>query len=78
MQKNAEVINENADMTEKEKSSSIAKLVNKASKDPKKKSEVKVVFAKGSNKANKGRPNGVKGRYKMVDSRGTCSWSAWR
>ena len=65
MQKNAEVINENADMTEKEKSSSIAKLVNKASKDPKKKSEVKVVYAKGSNKGNKGRPNGVKGRYKV-------------
>jgi len=70
MQKNAEVINENADMTEKEKSSSIAKLVNKASKDPKKKSEVKVVFAKGGNKGNQGRPNGVKGRYKMVDARG--------
>jgi len=65
MQKNAEVINENADMTEKEKSSSIAKLVNKASKDPKKKSEVKVVVAKGPNKGNKGRPAGVKGRYKV-------------
>ena len=69
MQKSADYINDNADMSEKEKSSSIAKLMAKAAKDPKaKKREVKLVVAKGSNKGNKGRPSGVKGRYKVCCS----------
>jgi AdoMet-dependent rRNA methyltransferase SPB1 len=69
--KSADYINENPDMSEKEKSSSIAKLVAKASRNPTKakKDMTKVVVARGINKGNVGRPKGVKGRYKMVDSR---------
>ncbi|KAF9161031.1 AdoMet-dependent rRNA methyltransferase spb1 [Actinomortierella ambigua] len=68
LQKKADAINETEDISEKEKSTSIAKLLAKASKKKPKK-EIKLVVAKGSNKGNKGRPKGVKGRYKMVDSR---------
>ena len=33
------------------------------------KQEVKLVVAKGANKGVSGRPRGVKGKYKIVDSR---------
>lgn len=73
MQKSADYINDNPDISEKEKSASIAKLMAKATsnaKDPKsKKKEIKLVVAKGANKGLAGRPKGIKGRYKMVDSR---------
>jgi AdoMet-dependent rRNA methyltransferase SPB1 len=69
--KKAEGVNETSDMTEKEKSRQIQKLMNKGlGKGGKKKSEVKLVVAKGPNRGLKGRPKGVKGRYRMVDSRG--------
>ncbi|KAG0242934.1 AdoMet-dependent rRNA methyltransferase spb1 [Actinomortierella wolfii] len=68
LQKKADAINETEDISEKEKSASIAKLLAKASKKKPKK-EITLVVARGSNKGNKGRPKGVKGRYKMVDSR---------
>jgi AdoMet-dependent rRNA methyltransferase SPB1 len=65
MQKKADVINE-GDMTEREKAASIAKVLSKASKEPKsKKREVRVVVAKGANRGIKGRPTGTKGRYKV-------------
>ena len=54
-------------MTEKEKADSIQRLLAKAGKKKMRK-PVKVVVAGGANKG-KGRPAGVKGRYKMVDSR---------
>ncbi|KAG0366244.1 Spb1 C-terminal domain-containing protein [Gamsiella multidivaricata] len=71
IQKKADAINETDDISEKQKSIGIAKLLAKAAgaKNKKPKKEVKLVVAKGSNKGNKGRPKGVKGRYKMVDSR---------
>ncbi|KAF8941636.1 AdoMet-dependent rRNA methyltransferase spb1 [Dissophora ornata] len=71
IQKKADAINDTEDISEKEKSIGIAKLLSKAAgaKNKKPKKEVKLVVAKGSNKGNKGRPKGVKGRYKMVDSR---------
>ncbi|KAG5518995.1 hypothetical protein PMAC_002526 [Pneumocystis sp. 'macacae'] len=59
---------ETRDMTEKEKSESVRKLLKKAAKFQYK-DKVKIVFAKGANKGIKGRPKGVKGRYKIVDSR---------
>jgi AdoMet-dependent rRNA methyltransferase SPB1 len=70
--KKAEVINENADMTEQEKSQQIQRLVNRATKEPKKskKNEIKTIVARGVNKGMSGRPKGVKGRFRMVDSRG--------
>jgi len=55
-------------MSEKEKASSIAKLVASANKK-KRKAPVQVVKAAGQNRAVQGRPRGVKGRYKMVDPR---------
>ncbi|KAF9926237.1 AdoMet-dependent rRNA methyltransferase spb1 [Modicella reniformis] len=68
IQKKADAINETDDISEKQKSIGITKLLAKAgSKKPKK--AVQLVVAKGGNKGNKGRPKGVKGRYKMVDSR---------
>ncbi|KAG0018743.1 AdoMet-dependent rRNA methyltransferase spb1 [Podila clonocystis] len=71
IQKKADAINETEDISEKEKSIGIAKLLAKAAgaKNKKPKKEVQLVVAKGQNRGAKGRPKGVKGRYKMVDSR---------
>ncbi|KAJ1024870.1 hypothetical protein NDA16_002906 [Ustilago loliicola] len=66
-QKKAETINENEDITEKEKSSTINKILAKSVKGGQK--EVQLVVAKGVNRGLKGRPKGTKGRYKMVDPR---------
>ncbi|KAL9624172.1 MAG: hypothetical protein Q9160_001694 [Pyrenula sp. 1 TL-2023] len=55
-------------MTEKDKATTIAKMMSKASKK-KPKQQVKVVVAKGGNRGISGRPKGVKGKYKIVDSR---------
>jgi AdoMet-dependent rRNA methyltransferase SPB1 len=69
--KKAEGVNQTGDMTEKEKASQIEKLMRKGmGKGNKKKNEVKLVVAKGPNRGLKGRPKGVKGRYRMVDARG--------
>ncbi|KAI9268979.1 Spb1 C-terminal domain-containing protein [Phascolomyces articulosus] len=66
--KKANDIADNPDMTEKEKVQSINRIVARASKSKPKK-EVKLVVAKGANRGIKGRPQGVRGRYKMVDKR---------
>ncbi|CAG8446002.1 12424_t:CDS:10 [Ambispora leptoticha] len=66
LQKKTDAIAEKSDMTEREKSQTITKILSKAQKQKK---EVKVVVAKGAIKGTKGRPKGVKGRYKMVDAR---------
>ncbi|KIM32648.1 hypothetical protein M408DRAFT_20026 [Serendipita vermifera MAFF 305830] len=69
--KKAEGVNQTSDMTEKEKAAQIEKLMKRGlGKGGKKKSEIKVVVAKGPNRGLQGRPKGVKGRYRMVDSRG--------
>ncbi|SNX86126.1 probable AdoMet-dependent rRNA methyltransferase SPB1 [Melanopsichium pennsylvanicum] len=68
-QKKAETINENEDITEREKSNTINKLLAKSVKGGQKKKEVQLVVAKGVNRGLKGRPKGTKGRYKMVDPR---------
>ena len=54
--------------TERDKANSIAKLMSKAAKK-KPKQQVKLVVAKGGNRGVSGRPRGVKGKYKIVDSR---------
>ena len=61
---------EGDDLSEKDKAGQIAKLMAKAKSGikGKQKQPVKVVVAGGQNKG-KGRPRGVKGKYKMVDSR---------
>ncbi|KAL9935087.1 hypothetical protein V8E36_006163 [Tilletia maclaganii] len=67
-QAKAESMNETEDISEKEKAQNISKLLAKGNKKPRQK-EVKLVVAKGTNRALKGRPKGVKGRYRMVDAR---------
>jgi AdoMet-dependent rRNA methyltransferase SPB1 len=69
--KKAEGVNQTSDITEKEKASQIEKLMKGGlRKGGKRKSDIKLVVAKGPNRGLKGRPKGVKGRYRMVDSRG--------
>ena len=70
LKKKSEGLAEGGDMSEKDKANNIAALMAKAKKagKGKKKPGVKVVKAQGSNKG-AGRPKGVKGKYKMVDSR---------
>ena len=63
MLKKAKVLEDDEDLNEKSKLTTISKMVNKA-KSVKKK-ETKVVVAKGTNRAVQGRPKGVKGRYKV-------------
>ncbi|KAJ1950664.1 AdoMet-dependent rRNA methyltransferase spb1, partial [Dispira parvispora] len=67
LQKQANNIADNEDMTEREKSSTINKLMTKQVKKQDKKATL--VVARGSNRGLKGRPKGVKGRYRMVDAR---------
>jgi AdoMet-dependent rRNA methyltransferase SPB1 len=55
-------------VSERDKAQAIAKLMSKAAKK-KPKQSVKLIVAKGSNKGISGRPRGVKGKYKIVDSR---------
>lgn len=68
--KKAEGVNQTSDMTEKEKASQIEKLMSRGLGKGKKKDQIKLVVAKGPNRGLKGRPKGVKGRYRMVDPRG--------
>ncbi|KAE8353010.1 Spb1 C-terminal domain-containing protein [Aspergillus coremiiformis] len=55
-------------LSERDKSQAISKLMSKATKK-KPKQQVKLVVAKGNNRGISGRPRGVKGKYKIVDSR---------
>ncbi|KAJ9157112.1 AdoMet-dependent rRNA methyltransferase SPB1 [Coniochaeta hoffmannii] len=68
LKKKSDLLAAEEGMTEKEKASSIAKLMAKASK-AKPRKPLRVVVAKGVNRGKSGRPQGVKGRYKMVDPR---------
>ncbi|KAJ2646542.1 AdoMet-dependent rRNA methyltransferase spb1 [Coemansia sp. RSA 1250] len=68
VQKKAESVIANEDMTEAEKARSINRMINRATK-AKPKDKVTVVVARHGNRGVQGRPRGVKGRYKMVDPR---------
>jgi len=67
IKKRAENITDQPDMSESEKSSHLKSLYKKALKGAGKKKEVTYVVAK-KGQANR-RPTGVKGKYKVVDSR---------
>ncbi|WFD27968.1 AdoMet-dependent rRNA methyltransferase spb1 [Malassezia nana] len=67
-QKKAEAINENTDLSEREKAENISKILARSSKKTEKKAP-QLVVARGPNRGIKGRPKGTKGRYKMVDAR---------
>ncbi|KAK0670496.1 putative adoMet-dependent rRNA methyltransferase [Cercophora samala] len=68
LKKKADMLMGDEGLNEKEKASSISKLIAQANKK-KRKAPVRVVKAAGSNRGLQGRPKGVKGRYKMVDPR---------
>lgn len=67
LRKKSALLAEDEGMTEKDKAKSISKLMARAAKK-KPKQQVKLVVAGGLNKG-KGRPRGVKGKYKIVDAR---------
>ncbi|KAL9571569.1 hypothetical protein ACKAV7_004211 [Fusarium commune] len=68
LKKKSELLNNDENMTEKEKADSISRLISKAAKKPKKQ-QAKLVVARGLNRGIKGRPKGIKGRYRIVDPR---------
>lgn len=68
LRKKSALLADDEGMNEKEKANNIAKIMRGAAKK-KPKQNVKVVVARGNNKAIAGRPRGVKGRYKIVDGR---------
>lgn len=62
----AEGLTNDEDLGEKGKMEAIAKIMNKAKSAKRTERErPKLVVARGTNRANKGRPKGVKGRYKV-------------
>lgn len=68
LRKKSALLAEDEGVSEKDKAQAIAKLMSKAAKK-KPKQQVKLVVAKGANRGISGRPRGVKGKYKIVDSR---------
>lgn len=68
LKKKADLVAADEGMSEKDKASSIAKMISAAGRKQKRQ-PIKVVKAAGSNRGISGRPKGVKGRYKMVDPR---------
>ncbi|KAK0615981.1 Spb1 C-terminal domain-containing protein [Bombardia bombarda] len=68
LKKKADIMIGDEGMSEKDKASSIAKMVSAAGRK-KRRAPMKVVKAQGQNRGLAGRPKGVKGRYKMVDPR---------
>ncbi|KAF8477410.1 Spb1 C-terminal domain-containing protein [Kalaharituber pfeilii] len=66
LRKKSALLADDEAMSERDKANTITKMMAKAARKPKR--QVKVVVAKGVNKG-KGRPKGVKGRYKIVDAR---------
>nr|8I9T_CS Chain CS, AdoMet-dependent rRNA methyltransferase SPB1 [Thermochaetoides thermophila DSM 1495] len=68
LKKKADLLVDEEGMSEKEKATTIAKMLSAAARK-KRRPQVKVVKATGANRGIKGRPKGVKGRYKMVDGR---------
>ncbi|CCC09960.1 hypothetical protein SMACR_02540 [Sordaria macrospora] len=68
LKKKADMLVGDDGLSEKEKASSISKLMSQVKKKTRR-APIKVVKAAGTNRGVSGRPKGVKGRYKMVDPR---------
>ncbi|EAU37027.1 AdoMet-dependent rRNA methyltransferase spb-1 [Aspergillus terreus NIH2624] len=68
LRKKSALLADDETMSERDKSQAIARLMSRATKK-KPKQQVKLVVAKGNNRGISGRPRGVKGKYKIVDSR---------
>lgn len=69
LKKKSALLNEEEGVSEKDKASTISKVMAKAGKK-KPREKVTVIVARGGNKGVSGRPKGTKGKYKMVDARG--------
>ncbi|KAJ5568511.1 hypothetical protein N7450_010997 [Penicillium hetheringtonii] len=68
LRKKSALLAEDEALSERDKSQAITKMMSKATKK-KPKQQVKLIVAKGANRGISGRPRGVKGKYKIVDSR---------
>lgn len=68
LKKKSALLLEDEGVSEADKSKAISRMMSRAAKK-KPKRQVKVVVARGANRGISGRPKGVKGRYKLVDSR---------
>ncbi|GAQ46200.1 adoMet-dependent rRNA methyltransferase spb1 [Aspergillus tubingensis] len=68
LRKKSALLADDEALSERDKSQAIARLMSRATKK-KPKQQVKLVVAKGNNRGISGRPRGVKGKYKIVDSR---------
>ncbi|KAJ5246203.1 hypothetical protein N7468_001186 [Penicillium chermesinum] len=68
LRKKSALLADDEALSERDKAQSISKLMSKAGKK-KPKQQVKLVVARGNNRGISGRPKGVKGKYKIVDSR---------
>ncbi|KAL2829972.1 Spb1 C-terminal domain-containing protein [Aspergillus cavernicola] len=68
LRKKSALLADDENLSERDKAQAIARLMSRAAKK-KPKQNVKLVVAKGGNKGISGRPRGVKGKYKIVDSR---------
>lgn len=68
LRKKSSLLAEDDALSERDKSAAITAMMGKAAKK-KPKQQVKLVVAKGANRGISGRPRGVKGKYKIVDSR---------
>ncbi|ETN44817.1 ribosomal RNA large subunit methyltransferase J [Cyphellophora europaea CBS 101466] len=68
LKRKSALLAEDEGLSEKDKASSIARMMSRATKK-KPKQQVKVVVARGPNRGISGRPKGTKGKYKIVDAR---------
>ncbi|VUC37837.1 unnamed protein product [Clonostachys rosea] len=68
LKKKTDMLASDQGMTEKEKADSISRLLSNAAKK-KRAAPAKLVVARGLHRGVKGRPQGVKGRYRIVDPR---------
>ncbi|KAE8538001.1 AdoMet-dependent rRNA methyltransferase SPB1 [Cryptococcus gattii VGV] len=67
--KKADGVMESEEMGDAEKARQVRRMLARAAKGKEKAKEKKIVVAKGVNRGVKGRPTGVKGKYKIVDAR---------
>ncbi|KAG8862719.1 AdoMet-dependent rRNA methyltransferase spb1 [Tulasnella sp. 330] len=68
--KRAEGVAENGEMNEKQKAEAVEKIMRKGYGKAKPKQKTQIIVAGGGTKGLKGRPKGIKGKFKMVDRRG--------
>ena len=69
LKKKSALLMEDENVSEKDKVGMIERMIKRATKKGKPKEKVKLVVARGGNRGIAGRPRGVKGKYKIVDTR---------